>query len=81
MPVTAFLGSTNRSTHGVRAEQVDSLRHTVRCGLRSGPMSDDGDEVVIIYGNAQPGDTCFADVVAVDGEIVELLRDVPLSFW
>ena len=34
-------------------------------------MSDDGDEMVVTYGGAGPGGTCFADVVAVDGEIVE----------
>ena len=36
---------------------------------------------VITFGGAWPGDTCFADIVAVDGEIIGLLQgSAPVSF-
>jgi hypothetical protein len=32
-------------------------------------------EFVIYYGGASPGDGNFADIVAIDGEIVEVLAE------
>ena len=34
----------------------------------------DGPPAVIYYGDAEPGDDNFADVVAVDSEIIEVLE-------
>jgi hypothetical protein len=33
----------------------------------------DGPPAVIYYGDAEPGDVCFADVVAIDSEIIRVL--------
>jgi hypothetical protein len=35
-----------------------------------------------VYGGAKPGETCFADIVAVDSGIIDLLADLarPVGF-
>ena len=44
-------------------------------------MSDiDTDELLIYHGNAKPGDQSFADIVAIDSDIIDLLAGQPVSF-
>jgi hypothetical protein len=37
-------------------------------------------DAVKLYGGAKPGDASFADIVAVDGEIYDVLEGAPVSF-
>jgi hypothetical protein len=44
-------------------------------------MSDDStDDTVIAYGGAKPGETCFAEIVAVDSEVFDFVAPKLVSF-
>jgi hypothetical protein len=45
--------------------------------MGSGP---DDDDTAVCFCGAKPGDRTFADVIAVNGEIVDLLAPKPIGF-
>jgi hypothetical protein len=42
---------------------------------------DDGGELLIYHGGAKPGDQTFADIVAIDGDIVEIIAERERRRW
>ena len=55
--------------------RVAAARFRCSAVLGGERMSEAEVEFVVYYGGASPGDGNFADIVAIDGEIVEVLAE------